>query len=169
MDGTQTRWAALVIAAALLAACGGSGEGLDGNGRPLGEDGTPTTGDPPPGSGPFAPSIEAIQDHVFTPHCVSCHAGATAPQGLRLEDAQTSYSMLVGVRSMEYPLLFRVAASDADNSYIIHKLEGTQEVGNQMPNGGPYLDQDTINVVRQWISDGAHPPGSAALDLGVLQ
>jgi hypothetical protein len=91
---------------------------------------------------------------------VECHNGAAAPEGLQLTDAETSYSMLVGVRSVEFPTLFRVAAGDANNSYIVHKLEGTQEVGERMPRGGPYLSQADIDVIRQWISDGAAPPGT---------
>src|SRR5438132_285797 len=98
---TTGRWGRgllLGFAIAALAGCGGSGEGLDENGRPLGEE-------PPPDNGggndsdELQPTIESIQAHVFTPRCTECHAGALAPQGLRLTDAQTSYSMLVGVHS----------------------------------------------------------------------
>jgi len=170
-----------IAAALLLAACGGSGEGLDENGRPLGEAPPPDDGgsgdgggdqgggDQSGGSDELQPTIESIQAHIFTPRCTECHAGAAAPEGLQLTDAQTSYSMLVGVRSQEYPLLFRVQAGNADNSYIIHKLEGTQEVGARMPRGGPYLDQDTINVVRQWIDDGAPPPAQSSFNGFLLE
>jgi hypothetical protein len=44
---------------------------------------------------------------------------------------------------------------DPDNSYLVQKLEGTAAVGGRMPQGGPFLDQATIDLVRQWISDGA--------------
>ena len=138
-----------VLAAVLLGGCAGNGEGLDENGRPLAE-GAP--------AGPLEPSIESIQDHVFTPRCISCHSGAAARNNLHLDDAQTSYDNLVGVRATEYAVLFRVAAGDPDNSYLIHKLEGTQEVGSRMPLNGPYLDTETIGVIRQWITDGAPPP-----------
>ena len=43
---------------------------------------------------------------------------------------------------------------DPDNSYLIHKLEGTQAVGIQMPPAGP-LQQAIIDDIRQWIDDGA--------------
>jgi hypothetical protein len=138
---------ALGAAAALIAGCGGgSGEGLDANGRPLGE------GDNP--SGPMTASFSSIQSHVFTPVCTACHAGGAAPQGLRL-DAANSFAMLVGVSSAEVPSLKRVAAGSAANSYLIHKLEGHQAVGARMPFGGPYLDAATIAVIRQWIDNGA--------------
>ncbi len=51
----------------------------------------------------------------------------------------------------------RVAAGDSDNSYLIHKLEGTATVGARMPQGGPFLDQATIDAIRTWIDQGALP------------
>jgi hypothetical protein len=143
-------------AMALLVGCAGNGEGLDDNGRPLSE------GEP---AGDLEPTIESIQEHVFTPRCVSCHSGATARNNLHLDDAQTSYDNLVGVAAVEYPALFRVAAGNPDDSYLIHKLEGTQEVGSRMPLNGPYLEQSTVDVIRQWISDGAPPPGSTTASM----
>jgi hypothetical protein len=140
-------WSALGAAVALIAGCGGgSGAGLDGNGRPIGE------GDDP--SGPMTASFSSIQSHVFTPVCTACHAGGAAPAGLRL-DATNSYAMLVGVASAEVSSLKRVAPGDAANSYLIHKLEGHQSVGARMPFGGPYLDANTIGLIRQWIDNGA--------------
>ena len=160
-----------IAVAAALSACGGSGQDLDANGRPIGEN----PGDSSGGGtdqGPFQPTIEDIQAHVFTPICSRCHHGALAPQGLHLSDTQTSYSNLVNVASQEQPQLKRVLPGDPDGSYIIHKLEGTQESGNQMPNGcpssEPCLDHDTIAVIRQWIADGAPGPGMANIP-GMLE
>lgn len=148
---TTTRWLGGALGAMVLAIAGcggGSGEGLDANGRPLGE------GDDP--SGPLTASFRSIQSHVFTPVCTGCHAGAAAPRGLRL-DATNSYGLLVGVASSEVPSLKRVAPGDAANSYLVQKLEGHQAVGARMPLGGPYLDAQTINLIRQWIDNGARP------------
>ncbi len=159
--GGIARACALAIAAVLVA-CGGNGQGLDANGRPLGENAGGSSGG---GSqGPFPPTIEGIQQHVFTPICMRCHHGATAPEGLHLSDTHTSYNNLVNVASQEQPQLKCVKPGDPDNSYVIHKVEGTQESGNQMPDGcptaEPCLDHDTIAVIRQWIADGAPPPAS---------
>ena len=134
----------------LLAACGGgSGEGLDANGRPVDEGGG--------GALPLAPTWASLQQNVFTPACTGCHAGASAPQGLRL-DAANSYAMLVGVSSSEVPSLLRVAPGDPGASYLVQKLEGSAAVGARMPLGGPYLDATTIAAVRDWITAGALPP-----------
>lgn len=138
------------LAFALAACGGGSGEGLDANGRPVGEGGS--------GGGPLQPSFVSIQANVFTPICTACHAGAAAPMGLRL-DAGSSYALLVGVASGEVPGLQRIAPGDPANSYLVQKLEGRAAVGARMPFGGPYLDDTTIAVIRQWIAAGA-PPGS---------
>ena len=147
------RWAA-VLAAAAAAACTGNGHGLDQNGQPLGPSGS--------GGVPLTAEFTSIQDNVFTPICTRCHIGASAPEGLQLDEAH-SYGLLVGVPSAEQPGVMRVAPGDPDGSYIIRKLEGASGIsGGRMPLGGPYLPQSTINVIRQWISDGAQAPQGVA-------
>jgi hypothetical protein len=128
-----------------LAGCG-SGDGFQGSGG---------------ASGPLAPNFDSIQANIFEPLCEHCHAGANAPAGLRL-DAANSYAQLVGIPSVERSNVLRVAPGDPNNSYIIHKLEGTQAVGERMPAGLPALPQADINIVRQWIADGAQPSSAAA-------
>jgi hypothetical protein len=143
------------LSAALLAACAGNGAGLDANGLPLGS----TSGAPPS----LSADIQSIQDNVFTPVCVRCHSGAGAPQGLQL-DAAHSYALLVGVPSVEDPSLPRVKAGVPDSSYLVLKLQGSPGIlGAQMPFGGPPLPQATIDVIRQWITNGA-PNGARASD-----
>jgi hypothetical protein len=137
----------------LLAGCAGSGEGLDANGRPLEE------GDG--GTLPLTPDFASIQANVLTPVCAPCHSGAGAPQGLRL-DAANSYAALVGVPSSEVSSLLRVEPGDPDASYVVQKLEGRADVGGRMPLDQPALPQATILVIRQWIQDGALPESTAA-------
>jgi hypothetical protein len=132
----------LALSAALLG-CSGSGEGLDENGRPLDD-----------GPLPLAPTFASIQQNVFTPVCTGCHAGAAAPTGLRLDEA-SSYAMLVNVASVEVPALRRVRPGDPDLSYLIQKIEGRAAVGGRMPLNSPPLPQATIDVIRQWVRDGA--------------
>ncbi|MGI9232102.1 MAG: hypothetical protein ACR2RD_00590 [Woeseiaceae bacterium] len=111
---------------------------------------------PPPPPPPFGANFSEIQANVFSPTCATsgCHRGAGAPQGLRL-DATNSYALLVNVASSEVPALLRVSPNDPSNSYLIQKLEGTASVGGQMPLGGSPLQQAIIDVIRQWVSDGA--------------
>ena len=135
-----------LLSTVIIGCTAGSGEGLDISGRPLGEG----------GDVPLAPTLASVQANVFNPSCIVCHAGASAPQGLRL-DAANSFTNLVGVASRQGSSFLRVAPGDPDQSYLIHKLEGTASTGEQMPLGGPPIPQSTINFVRQWITDGALP------------
>ena len=142
----------MAFSALLISACAGNGEGLDANGRPIVPGGSTEL--------PLSADFESLQENIFTPICSVCHAGATAPEGLRL-DAANSYNLLVGVPSTEVPSILRVKPGDPDNSYIIQKLEGHASVGAQMPLGGPYLSTETIGFIREWITNGAQPAATA--------
>jgi hypothetical protein len=149
--------ACVVFASLLIAACAGNGEGLDANGQPLAPGGSSLP--------PLSADFDSIQANIFTPICSVCHIGGGAPEGLRL-DAADSFNLLVGVPSTEVPSLLRVKPGDPDNSYIIQKLEGHAAVGAQMPFGcpttQPCLTTSTIAFIRQWITDGAQPAAAAA-------
>jgi hypothetical protein len=143
-----------LLAILAVAGCAGNGAGLDQNGQPIGSEASGS-------NGPLTADLQSIQDNVFTPICTRCHIGASAPEGLRL-DAADSYNLLVGVPSAEVPSLLRVMPGDPDESYLVLKLQGSAGiVGGQMPLGGPYLPQSTIDAIRQWITDGA--PNSASM------
>lgn len=146
----------VILAALACAACSGDGKGLDENGRPE------------PDNGGLTPDLASIQANVFTPICSTCHAGAGAPRGLRL-DAANSYNMLVGIASAEAPNIQRVKPGDPNNSYLIHKVEGTAAVGGRMPLGGPPLPQPTILVIRQWIAQGAQQASPQSVDGGAQE
>jgi hypothetical protein len=147
--GNKTMVALLALAA--MAGCAGNGNGLDASGNP-GNGGT----------APLTADFQSIQDNVFTPICTTCHQGAGAPRGLQL-DATHSYAALVSMPSSEQPAVLRVAPGDPDSSYLIRKLTNTGGIsGVQMPaNGPPYLPQSTIDVIRQWITNGAQKPAAA--------
>src|SRR5262245_18013702 len=108
----------------VLAACtAGDGKGLDAGGRPI--------SGPPVANSDF----QEIQDTIFTPICTQCHVGANAPQGLRL-DAANSYALLVNVASAESPGTLRVSPGNPNASYLVQKIEGTAAVGVRMPANG---------------------------------
>jgi hypothetical protein len=147
----------VALGLALLAACAGNGDGLDASGNPIVSGGSTTE--------PLSADFESIQENIFTPICSVCHAGATAPEGLRL-DAANSYNLLVGVPSTEVPSIMRVKPGDPANSYIIQKLQGIAAVGAQMPDGcpttQPCLTATQIGFIQQWITNGAPPAAAAA-------
>jgi uncharacterized membrane protein len=135
---------ALVAAATLSACSAGSGEGLDQNGQPV-QPGVPT-----------ASQFQEIQDTIFTPICTQCHIGSGAPQGLRL-DAANSYALLVNTASSEVPALMRVNPGNPNQSYLLQKIEGTAAVGGRMPLNRTPLTDEQIALIRRWISEGANP------------
>ena len=103
-------------------------------------------------------TLSQIQSEVFTPSCAvaGCHdgGGGTLPRSMDLR-AGNSHASLVNVPS-EQVAFDRVEPGDPDASYLIDKLEGNQAAGtSRMPLGGQALDQLTINMIRQWITEGA--------------
>jgi uncharacterized protein (TIGR03118 family) len=106
---------------------------------------------PPP---PAPVTFTQLKNAIFNPICSQCHIGANAPRGLKLDDAN-AYANLVNVASDEVPTILRVKPNDPANSYIVQKIEGTATVGGRMPLGQPALDAATIQMVKDWISQGA--------------
>jgi hypothetical protein len=159
--------ATLFMTVALLNGCVGNGAGLDANGNPLSS--APASSAPSSAPGPVSADFQSIQDNVFTPICTRCHSGAGAPEGLQL-DAAHSYALLVGVPSAEEPDVLRVKPGDPTNSYLIQKLENASGiVGAQMPYGGPYLPQATIDMISQWITAGAPPAAATSASVASVQ
>jgi hypothetical protein len=107
-----------------------------------------------------APTFTDIQATIFNTSCAfsQCHAGSNPPpppQGLNLSAGQ-AYANLVGVPSQEQPSLNRIEPGDPDNSYLYLKITGDPSIsGQRMPlTGGPLSDAQ-IQLVRDWILDGA--------------
>jgi hypothetical protein len=106
---------------------------------------------------PFRPELNCIQQLVFTPTCAvsGCHANPGVNLGLDLTDGR-SYMNIVGVTSVEDPNIMRIAAGDPDASYLIRKLRGDPTIiFERMPFGGPYLSDEEIGAIEQWVLDGA--------------
>jgi len=94
---------------------------------------------------------------IFDANCVICHQGSSGPAGLSLQ-SNASYSNLVNAKSTESQLT-RVNPGNPDKSYLLNKLLGTQNqvggTGAQMPFGASPLSQSQINLIQQWIQQGA--------------
>lgn len=106
-----------------------------------------------------APPVEFKRDIVplLKTRCAVCHLTGDEAYGMALYPG-AAYKNLVDVQSHESPLM-RVKPGKPDESYIIHKLEGTQASvggnGLQMPIEGGYLSKQEIDMIRSWIADGA--------------
>jgi hypothetical protein len=121
--------------------------------------GNTTTSAPVPVTVGNAPTLASLQSSIFGPRCSGCHngSGGALPGSMDLSSASATAAALINVTSLEVGSLKRVAPGDPNNSYVVQKLEGTAAVGARMPFGGPFLDQATINQVRDWIQAGAAP------------
>ena len=145
--GPTGRGAALILAT-LLAACGGG----DGPTGPGGNDGSA-------GGGNNAPIIKADPSFagdiatIFTrTGCTAggCHGNSPAA-GLNL--ASSPYAALVNVPSTQTGEM-RVIPGNANDSYLVKKLEGRAAVGGRMPVGGQLGNTDLQNI-KNWINQGA--------------
>ena len=99
-------------------------------------------------------SFSAQVQPIFTASCVNagCHPGGGAPFPLQ---AGVSYANLVGVTATNGPCAGdkRVLPFNADASALVKRLEGT--CGFQMPFGGTPLPTNQIQLIRDWINQGA--------------
>ena len=103
-------------------------------------------------------TLSDIQAKVFTPVCSGCHSGGgnTLPSIMDFTSAQATYNSLVGVNSISVDGLLRVEPGDPQQSFLLHKLEGSQSVGSRMPFRGARLNDQTVQSISQWIALGAN-------------
>jgi len=106
---------------------------------------------------PPATTLATLQNTIFTPVCSPCHQpGGIGPMPLDTE--ANTFANLVDVDSIEIPNLKRVAPGDAENSYLVWKIEARPTIlFDPMPLGGPMLSQTEIDLIRDWIDTGALP------------
>lgn len=107
------------------------------------------------------PTLSSIQTNLFNSSCAlsSCHSSGAHKGELALNTG-SSYSQLVGViadneaAAADGKIL--VVPGDPDASFLIQKLEGPgADEGDLMPQTNDPLSQAEIDVIRQWITDGA--------------
>lgn len=91
----------------------------------------------------------------------SCHAGGSG--GLTMTSAMDSYMNIVNVDATQVGFL-RVAPGDPTNSYFLAKVAGTAGMPpfnsgspSQMPKVGAPKGQKAIDLLTQWIAEGANP------------
>lgn len=115
---------------------------------------TGTTGEDTAGAHSFAVDIWPI----FEDRC-SCHDDANGAGKLRLamEDA---YTNMVDKPSNQAPMMMLVKPGSAEESYLWHKLNDTQDdvggKGKKMPPSGK-LKAAELELIQLWIDEGAKP------------
>jgi len=108
-------------------------------------------------------TLANIQAEIFSPTCTDqfCHDVQTHFNNLTLVDGM-SYDQLVNVLAFNSAAqqagLLRVKPGDPDNSFLIIKLtDPTADEGVRMPSGKPPLSDAQIQLIRDWITQGAQP------------
>lgn len=144
MSRTLLSFLSLMLATT-VAACGDSGTGPrenpdnNGNARAIVAD----------------PSFANVIQEIFNRKgCAasSCH-GSFEAAALNLT-AGNAYANLVNVTATQAAVA-RVIPGNANDSYLVVKLEGRQSFGQQMPLGGSALDNIDLTNIKNWINQGA--------------
>lgn len=115
----------------------------------------PVDGGALPSPDPTA-TFSRVQTEILNQNCtaVGCHDRIGRQQGLLLVAGQ-SHASIVNVASVQMPALRRIQPGDFANSYLYRKILGVGITGDRMPQGGPYLNDAEIALVRDWIRRGA--------------
>jgi hypothetical protein len=132
-----------------LAACSGGGTGPEDDPGPGGNNGGDTR------VIQEDPSFASVIQEIFNRRgCASgsCH-GSARSAGLTLT-AGNAYTSLVNVAATQESAV-RVIPGNANDSYLIVKVEGRQTVGDRMPLGLSALDNIDLNNLKNWINQGA--------------
>lgn len=132
-------WGALVLASLSLPGCAQDGSRI-----------------PDVTGGELEPTLASLQANVFGLICSDCH-NPNGPGPMPLDTEQNTYDNLVNVQSFEVPPLLRVNPGDAENSYLIWKIEGRSSIvfDPMPPPPQPRLSQEQIDAIAAWIAKGA--------------
>ena len=108
------------------------------------------------------PRFDTTIQPIFTDNCMPCHDEPSPERDQDLSEGN-AYDNIVNVESVELSTMDRIEPGDAANSYLLHKLRGTQNdvggSGQRMPRGGPFLSAATINTIEDWVLAGAPNTG----------
>ena len=103
-----------------------------------------TTPPLPPGAGGTITFSHHVLPIFQAYGCPGCHGGTA---GLTV----TSVAQLLS-GGLHGPA---VAPGNPDSSLLVKKISPSPPFGDRMPQGGPYLPDTTIAVIRSWIKEGA--------------
>ncbi len=102
------------------------------------------------------PTLTFVQEVVFTPSCakVQCHGQANASE-LNLRPGE-AWQSLVNVPSKADPTVTRVVPGSPEASFLIEKISSSDPAfGERMPKEGAILSDAEIELVVNWIAQGA--------------
>ena len=131
----------LLVAALLWTGCGGDDS-------TLGPDG-------PDGEGTLTEATLAQVREVFSVSCAlsGCHSGGEPTADLSLEGDFAA--RIVGVASGQRPDLKLVDPGNPDDSYLLIKVRGDDEIVSQQMPPDKVLPAEQVEIIRAWIASGA--------------
>jgi len=159
------------ITAWIDAGAPGAGGGDTGGGTGGGDTGGGGTGGGGANPSDIIPTWYGIQANILEQLCTLCHSGSNPPMGLSWEVNQFDAIVTNGRMSSEIPSMAIVQPGDPGSSYMFWKINGQGPAGEaiqgvRMPATGIPLDQALIDVIEQWILDGAPLGVPADADAG---
>lgn len=123
-----------------------------------------------PEPAPADPSLAEDVAPIFSASCSfsSCHGGPNPPGYVQLGPASqvtpaAIREALVGVPARADDRMLLVVPGEPDGSFLVRKLEGRfsdlpcapDACGDRMPQRNPPLDPRQLEIVRNWIAQGA--------------
>ncbi len=124
--------------------------------------GCATPVNPPGGNGDGNTTVlfsTQIQPILTSNGCSGCHSvgGIADLDGIALRlTAQESFAGLVNQNSVQDTSLIIVVPGDSASSLLVEKIESSNPaVGARMPLFGPALTQAEIDLIKNWIDQGA--------------
>jgi len=107
-------------------------------------------------------TFDSLYDAALSTTCVACHAPGGLYSALDLSSKEAAYAALVNQPVADIAadpcagMGTRVVPGNCQDSLLYQKLaEATPSCGVQMPQGGPYASQDTLDALCEWINSGA--------------
>lgn len=114
----------------------------------------------PVDSGGPQPTLQSLQDRVFTPRCAEagCHGIDLPKQGVALFNPTVTMETMinkpptVGDAARTYPAI--IVPGDPDRSFLLNKISGPVPEGHGlvMPPLRAPLTPETIAAIRTWIA-----------------
>jgi mono/diheme cytochrome c family protein len=100
----------------------------------------------PPATTPRAQPVtfSQIESTILGPKCVSCHQSPDGQAGVNLD----SYAAIENAPATHGHAILEPGSADTSHLYDAVK-------SGDMPPGGPMLSADEIQMIRDWINEGA--------------
>lgn len=103
-----------------------------------------------PGCAPRSVSYSADVRPILARHCLECHAPGGAGARASGFDVSSHASLMKGGKFGPF-----VVPGDPVGSNLIVLVEGRADPSIQMPHGRPKLDAREIQVLKDWVQQGA--------------